>query len=150
MSAKASIANEWQRIWFSIRRHDWNSLALVPSHPATDVVRVAETLAETGRVQGERPIIVINGTGVQLAGVQQVGEAIAANVARGDRVMVTVDPIIDNPSAIAIVQAASSALLVLRLGDAAFTDAQTTLDAVGRDRFLGSIVLDKSLKPSLK
>src|SRR4029453_7063776 len=95
VSAKASIANQWQRIWFSIRRHDWNSLALVPSHPATDVVRVAETLAETGRVQGERPIIVINGTGVQLAGVQQVGEAIAANVARGDRVMVTVDPIID-------------------------------------------------------
>lgn len=142
MSSGELRNNEWQRIWFSIHHQGWTSLALVPSHPSIDVVKVAETLALTGRMQGERPVTLVNGTGVQLEKVQQVIELVASTVARGEWVIVPVDAITENPSAIAIVQAASAALLLIRLGDSLLAAAQNTLDAVGRERFLGSVVLD--------
>lgn len=136
--------NEWQRIWFSIRQQGWSSLTLVPTHASIDGQKVAEAFAATGRVQGERPVSVINGTGIHIEGVQQVIEAIEAAVSRGEWVIVPVDAIADNPSGIAIVQAASASLLLVRLGESLLTSAQNAIDAVGRERFLGSLVLDQS------
>ena len=41
----------------------WTSLALVPSHAGIDVLKVAEMLVATGRMQGERPVDLVNATG---------------------------------------------------------------------------------------
>jgi hypothetical protein len=142
--------NEWQRIWFSIRQQGWTSLALVPSHSGIDAVKVAEAFAETGRVQGERPVSVLNATGVQLENVQEVVASIAATVNRGEWVIVPVDAIAENPSAIAIVQGASAALLLVRLGESLVASAQNALEAVGREKFLGSVVLDKASNAVLR
>jgi hypothetical protein len=142
--------NEWQRIWFSIRQQGWTSLALVPSHSGIDAVKVAEAFAETGRVQGERPVSVINATGVQLENVQQLIESVAATVNRGEWVIVPVDAIAENPSAIAIVQGTSAALLLIRLGESLIASAQNALDAVGREKFLGSVVLDEASNAVLR
>ena len=142
--------NEWQRIWFSIRNQGWTSLALVPSHSGIDVVKVAEALAATGRVQGDRPVTVVRATDVQLAKVQQIIDVVAETVSRGELVIVPVDAIIENPSAIAIVQAASAALLLVRLGESLLTSAQSTLEAAGHERFLGSIVLDQASNAVLR
>lgn len=133
--------NEWQRIWFSVRQHGWTSLALVPSHPGIGVLRFAEALAATGRVQGERPVTVIDATALHMENLQQLTESIAAAVTRGDWVIVPVETISENPSAIAIIQATSSALLLVRLGESLLTSAQNALHAVGRDRFIGSVVI---------
>ena len=142
--------NEWQRIWFSIRQQGWSSLTLVPTHAGIDGRKVAEAFAATGRVQGERPVSVINGEGIHLEGVQHVIEAIEAAVSRGEWVIVPVDAIAENPAAIAIVQAASASLLLVRLGESLLTSAQNAIDAVGRERFLGSLVLDKSSNAVLR
>jgi hypothetical protein len=150
MSALQEPANEWQRIWFSIRQQGWNSLALVPSYSGIDAKKVANAFAATGRMQGERQVSVIDATGVHLDSVQQVVEAVAAAVARGEWVIVPVDAIDDNPSAIAIVQAASSALLLIRLGESRLNAAKNALEAVGRERFLGSVVLDESSNAVLR
>jgi hypothetical protein len=147
MSSTYDADNEWQRIWFSIRHQRWSSLALVPSHPAIDVYHVAEMLAATARRQGERPVSIISGIGVQLENVEKVIESVVGATSRGDWVIVPVDAIADNPSAIALVQSATAALMVLNLGESLLSSAQAALDAVGRDRFLGSIVLDAS-KPA--
>ena len=142
--------NEWQRIWFSIRNQGWTSLALVPSHSGIDVVKVAEALADTGRVQGDRPVTVVRATDVQLAKVQQIIDVVAETVSRGELAIVPVDAITENPSAIAIVQAASAALLLVRLGESLLTSAQSTLEAAGRERFLGSVVLDQASNAVLR
>jgi hypothetical protein len=134
--------SEWQRIWFAARQRDWSSLALVPTDASADVVRVAENLVATGQLLGERPVSVVKATGVQLEGVQQVIDSIAAIAARGDRTIVPVDPIADNPAAIAILRACSAAVLVVCLGESLLTVAETTADIVGRDRLLGSVVVD--------
>ena len=125
-------------------------MALVPSHSGIDAVKVAEAFAETGRVQGERPVSVINATGVRLENVQEIIESIGTTSDRGEWVIVPVDAIAENPSAIAIVQAASAALLLIRLGESLIASAQNAVDAVGREKFLGSIVLDEASNAVLR
>jgi len=141
---------EWQRIWFTVRQHRWNSLALVPSHSAIDVLAIANSLAATGRAHGERPVGIINATGVQLENVQQVVATLGALPDRGESALVPVDPIDENPGAVAIVQAASAALLVVRLGESLVAPAQSTIALIGRGRFLGSIVLDDASRPVVR
>jgi hypothetical protein len=142
--------DEWQRIWFSIRQLRWTSLALVPTHSSIDVAKVAEGFAETGRVQGERHVSVIDGTQVQLENVQHVIASVEAAVARGDWVIVPVDDIADNPSTIALVQGLSAALLLVRLGESLIAPSQNAIEAVGRDKLIGSVVVDESSRAVLR
>jgi hypothetical protein len=132
---------DWQRLWFATRERQWTSLAIIPSDSGIDIRRVAESLVETGRIHGERPVTLLSGVGVQLAGVNQIVDSIGVTMARGDWVVVPVDPIAENPSALPIVHAASAALLVVRLGESLLGSARATVEAIGRERFLGSVVL---------
>jgi len=133
---------DWQRIWFSSRKQNWSSLSLIPSDPGIDVTKVAEALTATGRLHGERPVNLVNAVGVQLGDVHHVIDSLTSLVNRGSWVVVPVDPIAENPSAAAIVRATSAALLVVRLGQSFLPSARGTLDVIGREHFLGSVVLD--------
>lgn len=134
--------NDWQRIWFSTRQQNWQSLALIPSDPGVDVLRVAEALVAVGRLHGERPVNLLNATSVKLENVHHSIESIGGMTARGEWVIVPVDPVVENPSSVAIVRATSAALLVVRLGTSFLASAQAAIDVIGRERFLGSVVLD--------
>lgn len=141
---KATTPNtDWQRIWFSARHRDWSSLALVPSDATVDVNRMADMLATTGRLHGERPVSVVNASGVQLEAVQHIVDSIAKIINHGERVIVPVDPVADNPAAIAILRACSAAILVVRLGESLLASAETTLEIVDREKFIGGVVLDQ-------
>jgi|RhiMethySRZTD1v2_1073278.scaffolds.fasta_scaffold374995_2 hypothetical protein len=143
MTANSAIA-DWHRIWVSIRQHGWTSLALLPTHGGLNVLRLAETLAATGRLQGQRPVTVIDGTGARLEAVGRLLESIDDAVERGAWVVVPVDALADNPTSIAIVQGTSAVLLIVRLGESSLGTARDILETVGRDRFLGSVVLDEA------
>jgi hypothetical protein len=143
MKKTATPDSSWQRIWFSSRHRDWSSLALVPSDASVDIDRMADMLATTGRLHGERPVSVVKATGVQLEGVQPIVDAIATLVERGENVVVPLDPVADNPAAIAILRACSAALLVVRLGESQLSAAQTTVEIVDRERFVGSVVMQQ-------
>ena len=149
MKARQLPNSEWQRIWFAIRQQAWSSLAIVPSH-SMDVVKIAESLTETGRLQAERPVSLIDATGVELVNVQQVVATLAGLAEKGESAIVAVDPIAENPTAVAIIQAASAAVLVVRLGESLLAPAQQTIDLVGRSRFIGSIVIDGASNPSFR
>ena len=47
-----------------------------------------------------------------------------------------------NPAAIPIARATSAALLVVRVGESRLAAARSTIEAVGRERLLGSVVLE--------
>ena len=68
-------------------------------------------------------------------------DTLNAMTGRGDWVIVPLDPIGDNPNAVPIARATSGALLVVNLGESLMTSARTAIDAVGRERFLGSVVI---------
>jgi hypothetical protein len=143
----ASNSIEWQRIWFAVRQHPWTSLALVSTHDAIDILGVAEALAVTGRQVGERPVTVKDATGLEMAGVQTVIESLNSSKDRSEWALVPVDPITRNASAIAVVRATSAAVLVIRVGESLMSDAHSTLEDIGRERFVGSIIVDGDLNP---
>jgi hypothetical protein len=146
----ASNSGEWQRVWFALRQQPWTSLALVSTHEDIDILAVAEALAATGRQVGERPVTVKDATGVELSAIQTVIEDINVAKDRDEWALVPVDPIPRNAAAIAVVRATSAAVLVIRLGESLMSDAQSTLEDVGRDRFVGTIIVDASLNPVSK
>ena len=83
----------------------------------------------------------MNAMGVQLGNVQETVDQITEATRRGDRVIVPVDPLADNPASIAIVRSSPAALLLVRLQESLLASAHTTIEMVGRDRLIGSIVV---------
>lgn len=136
--------NDWQRIWFSTRQQNWSSLAIIPSDPGVDVLRVAQALVAIGRLHGERPVNLLNATNVHLENVHHSIESIAGMTSRGEWVIVPVDPVVENPSSVAVVRATSAAVLVVRLGESLLGSSRTAIDIIGRERFLGTVVLDSA------
>ena len=143
MKKSGTADGDLQRIWFAARQRDWSSLALIPSDASADVGRLAEMLVSTGQLHGERPVAMVNARGVKLEDVEQVIDSVEAIAARAERAIVPVDPITDNPAAIAILRACSAVVLVVRLGESRLADAQNAIEIVGRDRFLGTVMLEE-------
>jgi hypothetical protein len=129
-----------------MRQREWSSLAVVPSHPGLDVHAVANVLAATGRLHGERSVSVIDATGTQLSSLGRVTAAITAAVEKGDLVLVPVDAVSINPTTSALVRATSGGLLVVRLGDSELSSTRDLIELLGRERLVGSVVLDAELR----
>jgi hypothetical protein len=134
--------NEWQTLWFSTRKSAWSSLALVPSDGDVDVGRAAAHLVEAGLLHGERPVSLMDAQGIHLSNVQPFLDRLVDLVRRGEWVIVTVDSLQNNPAGLPIVRATSCALLVVRLGSSLLGSARSTIEALGRERLLGSVVID--------
>ncbi len=147
VSKKPSAGVDWERLWVATRQSDWTSLAVIPSETGVDIKQVAESMLAAGRLHGEKPVNLLNATGAQLTDVRQLVDKLAAMTGRGEWVIIAVDPIADNPSVMPLIRAASAALLVVRLGESFLASAQAAIDAVGRPRFLGSVVLDRKRAP---
>jgi hypothetical protein len=150
VSKKSSATVDWERLWVATRQDDWTSLAVIPSDTGVDIKQVAESMVAAGRLHGEKPVSLLNAIGAQLTDVRQLVDKLNATTARGEWVIVAVDPIADNPSVVPLVRAASAALLVVRLGESLLASAQDAIDTVGRSRFLGSVVLDRRRAPQGK
>ena len=108
---------------------------------------MADSILAAGRQHGEKPVNLLNAIGSQLTDVRQLVDKLNAMTGRGEWVIIAVDPIADNPSVMPLIRAASAALLVVRLGESLLASAQEAIDAVGRPRFLGSVVLDRRKAP---
>ena len=150
VSKKSSATVDWERLWVATRQDNWTSLAVIPSDTGVDIKQVAESMVAAGRQHGEKPVSLLNATGAELNDVRQFVDKLNAITARGEWVIVAVDPIADNPSVVPLVRAASAALLVVRLGESLLASAQAAIDTVGRSRFLGSVVLDRRRAPQGK
>ena len=150
VSKKSAATVDWERLWVATRQDNWTSLAVIPSDTGVDIKQVAESMVAAGRQHGEKPVSLLNATGAELNDVRQLVDKLNAITARGEWVIVAVDPIADNPSVVPLVRAASSALLVVRLGESLLASAQAAIDTVGRSRFLGSVVLDRRRAPQGK
>ena len=64
---------------------------------------------------------------------------IRAAEARGDRAVVAVDALVDNPAAAPIVRAVNGAVLVARIGQTLRSDMERTIALTGRNRIIGVV-----------
>jgi hypothetical protein len=134
---------EWQKLWLGTQGRSWRSLALVPAvagFPADLTLRVAERLARTGMVHLGAPIRVIDGTKVPLSQLVQFTEEVERIIRFGDLVLLAVSPIGQNPVALTLARAADAAVLCVVLDETKTSQAERTVEDVGRARFVGSLI----------
>jgi len=139
--ASLSADADMHRLWFTMLRYSWESLAIVPTEARIETHQLMETLVELGRQHGAKPIRSLNAIGVRLGDVQGVTESIRQMTEHGVSVVVSVDPLADNPAALPIACAVSGVLLVVRMGESLLTRAAESVAALGRERLIGSVVL---------
>lgn len=134
-------ADAWAQLWFSVERHAWSTIAVVPSSPADDGLAAARSLTAAGNMYREGGVALVDATRAQPGAIPGLIAAAAEGVATGARVVIAVDSPISNPAAIAVARAADAALLAVPLGRGKLADARRAVDTVGRDRFVGSVAI---------
>jgi hypothetical protein len=136
----------WQKIWLSIQGRDWRSLAIVPAGRGLSTLQVAQALVDVGWQHRGLPIGLADLRNVTLPYIDAVIDEVRAHVYGGERVLIALRSVFENPATVPIAQAADCAVLCISLGTTKIKDAKETIQQVGRPRFLGNIVLPRNLK----
>jgi hypothetical protein len=134
-------AIEWQKLWLATQRRPWRSLAVVPVGGSIPTARVARALADVGSGHLGEGVSVTDATRVTLASLQASMEPWTTLRSGVDRVLIALGPLEEHPASLAIAQAADAAILCLTLNESAISEATRAIEEVGRERFLGSVIL---------
>ena len=133
--------DEWQHIWLAMQTRSWTSLCVVPaSHVDGDtLLRVAHGLRQIGVDHLKQPLTVLDHRGVTLRDVESRIEALPG----GGKVIIVIDAIDQSPGSAryAKAKAIDAALLVFLVGSSEISSAKKTVEAFGKERFLGSLAL---------
>jgi hypothetical protein len=137
----AVTAIEWQKLWLATQRRSWRSLAVVPVGGGIPTPRVARALAEAGSSHLGPGMMVTDATNVTLEWLRASMESWTKRRGHVDRVLIALGPVLERPASLALAQAADATILCLVLGESSISDAARTIEEVGRERFLGSVIL---------
>ncbi len=136
-----AAATELQRMWRSLLRGGWSSLAVVPTDPGTSARPVTAALAEIAKRDDVGALRIIDAHGATVANGERLAQEFTAAVASGTRAVAAVDSLIQNLGGVPLVRDAEAALLVVRLGISDFDSVQSTIEIVGHRRILGTVAL---------
>jgi hypothetical protein len=143
---------DWQRLWLTLDRMPWRTLALIPAGagaPADFTLTLAVTLSRTGMSHVGAPILVADGTQVPLNQLTAFLADVRACRDGGERVIIALSPAADNPTTSSIAKDADGVVLCVMLGGMRSSDAKRTIKAVGASKFFGSVIIHPDGKPSV-
>ncbi len=129
----------YQELWFELCSQRWKSLALVPTTPGATELDIAERLVVVGVSNTNRRLALISAEGAGVSDTDRIIAMIRTAEERGDRAIVAVDALIDNPAAAPIVRAVNAAVLVARLGRTMRADLERSVTMTGRNRIVGVV-----------
>lgn len=156
-SALAIPSREVAELWFSLLRAKWTSLALIPAHPGGTALPLARQLARVGALHRGRAPRVISAEGLGLTEIAQItidmtqgsrwtmsGNNVGQHdVAENGLVIVALEPIVTNPLGTAIALSADAVLLCIEIGVTTIESARHTIEQIGLERFIGSVVITR-------
>ncbi len=142
---------EWQRLWLTIDKLSWQTLALVPAGDgatADFTLGLAVNLSRIGMTHLGRPIQVADATEVALNQMSGFLGDVRAYTDAGDRLLVALPPVNKSPTTAAIAKATDAAILCVLLEHMSSAQAKQTIKAIGPSRFLGTVVIQPDGKPA--
>ncbi len=145
-AAGPASAQSLQLLWLTIAQRTWSSLLLIPTHSGASIFDFAVRLTEVGRKSTTTRLVLADARGVTLESVLRVKEGIATHTGQGARILVLVDPVVENPASLEIARATDAALLCVTYGESDLDSARRTLDVCGRECFLGSVAVHPATK----
>jgi hypothetical protein len=129
-----------QRVWFALAEKSWRTLAVVPTERSVRTVRVVLSLAAAGEQHGARSIRLLDATGAQMRDYQRIATSFRLSGA-ANCMIVRLDPVADNPTALGLARAASAVLVVARFGESRLSSMHRLVEAIGRERVAGCVVV---------
>jgi hypothetical protein len=131
----------WAQLWFTLERHAWTTLAIVPADEQASTLRAARALVDAGQLYREGAVELLDATGTTPEMIEQVAAATPELTLRGLKVVIAVGSPLVHPAAIAIARAADAALLAVPLGGVTRAVGHRTIESIGREHFIGSIAM---------
>jgi hypothetical protein len=136
-----------QKLWLATQRRPWRTLAFIGLTPSVDTLSLAQLFAKLAWWYSGEPSCTFDLRELSLRLVEYHQQEVAAQAQTGARIFIALGPTGTNPTAIPMGRSADGILLVVERGKAKIDIAKRTIEEVGRERFLGAIVL-KSPSPN--
>jgi hypothetical protein len=130
-----------QKLWLSMEKKQWRSLSVVAASKSIETLRIAELIAELAWRYRGQPSSVSDLRDLRIRLLEYEVQELQNQVERGTRIVVSLRSIFENPTAAQIAKETDAVLLCIALGETDFKAAEHTIEAIGRDRVIGSIVL---------
>jgi D-arabinose 1-dehydrogenase-like Zn-dependent alcohol dehydrogenase len=135
-------ADEWAQLLFAAKQQEWSSLVVVPaSSGGASALVVANALAEAMRLYSRSEVHLFNALGADHVVASETVAAMQDASAQGESSIVAVSFPMTNAAAIHIARAADAALLLVPLGVAQIESVRHTIEAIGRERVIGSLTM---------
>ena len=140
---------EFHELWFSLQRWQWASLVVVPADEGGSVVRIAQSLAAVGGRLHGAAVTAFVAEALDFDSAAETAASLAAptsssgprGAAQTGQMIIAIEPVVTRPLAISIARAADIALLCIEMGRMRLASARRTIELVGRDRFVGCVMV---------
>jgi len=130
---------DWQHLWFSVARHPWSALGVVPAHVGVNTLDAARHMVSAGAAYSAASVQLIDATLADPDSARDVIARIEQYRHDAQRCVVALPSPITAPAAISVARVAGAILLVVPLGLAEIRIARRTIDSIGREYFLGAV-----------
>jgi len=134
---------DWQRMWLRTQGRDWRTLALVPGDDQTSTFEVANLMVGLALDQGES-IHVADLRELKLKHVDAFLQGIRWDATQGDRIIFATRAASTNVATVPLARAADCAILCMSLGKSSLGAARETIEQIGREHFVGSLLVRAS------
>jgi hypothetical protein len=132
---------DWQRIWLATQSRDWRTLALVPASDEVSTIEFAHLITVIGLRQRGESIGVADLRQVELPRARAHLEMVKWHVSQGERIVIALRSCLENLATIPLARAADCAILCVALGSTRIAQAEQTVEQIGKERFLGSVLV---------
>lgn len=130
-----------QRVWLGTQRRAWRTLAVVPAGEGISSYEVASLITALGRYHGES-VSLADLRDIRLNRVQVFLDAARELVDGGQRVVFAARSVDENLATIPLARAADAVILCVAFGRTSLSSIEETVAHIGKDRFLGSMLVD--------
>jgi len=138
-----------QLLWLATQRRVWRSLAIVGGSKEVPTIPVANMLAKLAWWYRGQPSSVADFRDLSLRLVEYQLSDVAAQLERApNTIVVALRSIFENPTVVPVARTVDAAVLCIQLGVTKISDSRKTVDAIGRDKFLGTIIIPHPGKAS--
>lgn len=133
-----------QQLWLTMQHRPWRSLALVSSGENVSTIDVANMFARVSWWYGGQATCVFDLRDLGMRLVEHQLRDIERQAEAGNRVFIALRSMDENPTIIPVARKADAAVMCITLGKTKARSAERTLSAIGREHFLGSILVHES------
>jgi hypothetical protein len=131
-----------QLLWLATQRRTWRSLAVVGASEGVPTIEIANMFAKLAWWYRGQASSVADFRDLSLRLVDYQLRDVAAQLERESiTIVIALRSIFENPTVVPVASVADAAILCVKLGATKIKHARRTVETIGRDRFIGTIVL---------